>query len=103
MQPPAVRWDRRGLGVIGPARVGLPRTWGTNGRKEAARTRQTLSARMENKMAGGSQRAQSGHKTGRRGGETVISDKALRQMASDRSHRVKGVRVSHRCLSVRRK
>lgn len=72
----------------------LPRTWGTKGGKEAARTRQALSARMGNKMAGGSQRAQNGHKSGRSGGQTVISDKALRQISSDKSHRAKGVRVS---------
>lgn len=30
----------------------LPRMWGTNGGKEAARPRQALDARMENRMMG---------------------------------------------------
>jgi hypothetical protein len=54
----------------------LPRMWGTNGGKEAARARQ--GARVGNGMKGRSQRAQSGHKTCGSTGLTALSDKALR-------------------------
>lgn len=93
MQPPAVRWDRKGLGVIRCSSGGYQECGGTNRGKEAARARQ--GARVGSRMMGRSQRAHSGHKTCGSGELTVLSDKALRQISKGRrSHRAKGVRVS---------
>lgn len=72
--------------------------WRTNGGREAARARQVLGARVENRMIWGMdrfQRAQSGHKTCGGGGRTGLSYKAPRQISNGRrSHRAEGVRVS---------